>query len=255
MKAASQIKTRQVSVMLLKNKKILIVGGTSGFGKQVALQSLALGAKVSIIGRSKNKLKYFVNEQKSKSYALQGTVLDASEQDQLTAFFSKNNFYDHIISTLGGAMGGGFLDSQLADIRKAIEDKFFVNLQLAQAAVPFINAGGSITFTSGTGGHPSNASGAIVGNQAINTLVKGLALEMKSERKRANAVAPTWSPTGLWRNLTNEQLVQREKEVAAQTPLGRTAHINEVASAYVYLMSNDFITGQVLNVDGGVSAS
>lgn len=62
-------------------------------------------------------------------------------------------------------MGGGFLDSDIALIRKTIEDKFFANLSLARAAAGHISQ--SMTFTSGSGDHPQDASGAIIGNQAI----------------------------------------------------------------------------------------
>lgn len=71
---------------------------------------------------------------------------------------------------------------------------------------------------------------------------------------RVNAVAPTWTPTGLWNDLTPAALKETEKNVAANIPLKKVATTAEVASAYLYLMTNDFITGQIINVDGGTSA-
>lgn len=142
-------------------------------------------------------------------------------------------------------MGGGFLDNSVAAIRETIEDKFFANLQVAQLASDHLNQHGSLIFTSGAGGRPDNASGAIVGNQAINTMVAGLAVELAPDY-RVNAVAPTWTPTGLWRQLSNAQLTEQTAAVSASNPLKRVATPAEVASAYVYLMQNEFITGQVL---------
>ncbi|KGH64653.1 short-chain dehydrogenase [Oenococcus oeni IOEB_C23] len=239
--------------MKLTTKKILIVGGTSGFGRELALQVLHAGASVDIIGRNQTHLDGLLALPQVQQLPLHGWQLDASRPEQLQSFFNEHDSYDHLVSTLGGAMGGGFLDNSLAAIRQAIEDKFFVNLQLAQIAATHINSGGSLTLTSGTGGHPSTASGAIIGNQAINLLVKGLAIEM-APHQRVNAVAPTWTVTGLWRDLTPTQLQRQKQNVAAGVPLGRTAQITEVSSAYYYLMTNDFITGQIINVDGGISA-
>lgn len=233
-------------MMSLENEKILVIGGTSGFGKQVAIMAQHKEADVYVIGRDQervNELRYDEN--------IQGSSLDAQDENQLNRFFEKYGSFDHIVSMLGGAMGGGFLDSSVAEIREAIEDKFFANLQLAQIASKHLKKNGSLTFTSGSGGHPYDASGAIIGNQAINTMVQGLAVELAPDY-RVNAVSPTWTPTGLWRDMNSKQLAKQKTNVMENVPLGRVAKLDEVASAYIYLMENNFITGQVLRVDGGV---
>jgi len=235
-----------VSIMSLENDKVLIIGGTSGFGKEVAIMAQHKKAEVYVIGRDQervNELRYDDN--------IQGSSLDAQNKQQLEHFFDKYGSFDHIVSMLGGAMGGGFLDSTVDEIREAIEDKFFANLQLVQVASKHLKKNGSIILTSGSGGHPYDASGAIIGNQAINTMVAGVAVELAPDA-RINAVSPTWTPTGLWRDMDSKQLAKRKTNAVENVPLGRVAKIGEVASAYIYLMENDFITGQVLRVDGGV---
>ncbi|MFC6180950.1 SDR family oxidoreductase [Lactiplantibacillus daowaiensis] len=237
--------------MQLKQQRILIVGGTSGFGEVVAQQALAAGANVHIIGHTQAHVDAALQRLKATANAVAGTALDAQNASALTAFFDQAGEFDHVVSFLGGAMGGGFLDNTVAAIRQAIEAKFFANLQLSKIAARYLKAQGSLILTSGAGGHPYDASGAIIGNQAINTLVEGLAVEL-APNFRANAVAPTWTPTGLWRDLTAEQVQQQATAFSAGVPLKRVATKTEVASAYLYLMQNDFVTGQTLHVDGGV---
>jgi NAD(P)-dependent dehydrogenase (short-subunit alcohol dehydrogenase family) len=236
--------------MQLSQQRLLVIGGTSGFGLAIAGQALQEGANVQIIGQTAAHVSAAMTQLGASDH-LTGTALDAQDPTQLKAFFAAQPAFDHVVSMLGGAMGGGFLDNSVAAIRETIEDKFFANLQVAQLASDHLNQHGSLIFTSGAGGRPDNASGAIVGNQAINTMVAGLAVELAPDY-RVNAVAPTWTPTGLWRQLSNAQLTEQTAAVSASNPLKRVATPAEVASAYVYLMQNEFITGQVLHVDGGV---
>lgn len=237
---------------MFKGKTIVIIGGTSGFGLEVAHQIAEAHATIIVTGYNKMHMEMAVDELKASGADIKGYAFDATDEVQLTNFFSRIGMVDHVVSMLGGAMAGGFLDNDMATIRNAVEAKFFKNLQVAQICHGFIHEGGSLTFTSGTGGTPATASGAIIGNEAINTMVRGLSIEM-APKVRVNAVAPTWTPTGLWRSLTQDELAQQTQQVAAGIPLKRVAEIAEVASAYVYLMQNNFVTGQILNVDGGAS--
>lgn len=237
--------------MSLTDQNILIVGGTSGFGLTIAQQALEAGARVHIIGHTLAHVEQAKRQLTATETYLQGTAMDAQDQQQLRSFFEDRPAFDNVVSMLGGAMGGGFLANSVAAIRKTLEDKFFANLQLAQIASQHLNKQGSLIMTSGAGGHPYDASGAIVGNQAINTMVAGLAVEL-SPAYRVNAVAPTWTPTGLWRDLSPEQLAEQATAVSQGIPLKRVAAKAEVAAAYLYLMQNQFVTGQVLHVDGGV---
>ncbi|BAP84908.1 short-chain dehydrogenase [Paucilactobacillus hokkaidonensis JCM 18461] len=238
----------------LQDKRILVLGGTSGLGKQISVQSLVAGANVTVIGRNKTRLNKAVRDLNVVSPQVTGESFDVSDQRAFKQFLNGTTKFDHIVSMLGGAMGGGFLSSSVAEIRAAIEQKFFVNLIIAQTVVPYLNEYGSLIFTGGAGGHPYDASGAIIGNQAIKTMVEGLAVEA-APKIRVNAVAPTWTPTGLWRELDQQNLKANEVGMISQIPLKRVSKPQEVASAYLFLMQNKFVTGQVINVDGGISVN
>jgi NAD(P)-dependent dehydrogenase (short-subunit alcohol dehydrogenase family) len=113
--------------------------------------------------------------------------------------------------------------------------------------------GGSMTFTSGTGARPHEASATYVANLGLETLVKGLAFEL-APKIRVNAVAPTFMGTRtlFWKDVPVSELEPMQSGFADNLPLKRIATVAEVASAYVHLITNGFITGQVVAVDGGI---
>ncbi|WP_322049559.1 SDR family oxidoreductase [Paraburkholderia sp. J67] len=239
----------------LKGRRVVIVGGTSGFGFEIARMARDVGAQIVITGRDaqrRDAALAALTTPDTPAGSVRALALDVADDASLDAFFAQVDSFDHLVSMAGGAMGGGFLEAPLETIRGAIEEKFFANLRLARRAAPHLRDGGSLVFTAGSGGRAHNASGAIVGNDAIRTLVQGLAIEL-APRARVNAVAPTWTRTPLWRNVPASEVEAIEQRFAALIPLGRTAKVEEVASAYLFLMSNGFVTGQTLAVDGGVT--
>ncbi|WP_332238512.1 SDR family NAD(P)-dependent oxidoreductase [Sporolactobacillus sp. KGMB 08714] len=237
---------------MLKNKVILIIGGTAGFGKHVAMLAAQKGANLIIVGRHKEKLDSVKAELQQYGNQVEGHTLDVSKEEDLKKFFDSIGKIDHLVSTAGGFMGGGFLDAALETILKTIHDKLFINLRIARLAASHLKANGSMVFTAGSGGKPNNASGAIIGNDAIRTMVQGLAVEL-APRARINAVAPTWTRTSLYRDIPEEEVDQTQKLFSGMIPLGRTANISEVAMTYIFLMENSFITGQTIVVDGGLT--
>ena len=113
-----------------------------------------------------------------------------------------------------------------------------------------------MTFTSGTGARPHEASATYVANLGVSALVQGLAYEL-APRVRVNAVAPTFmgTATSFWRDVPATELERTQAEFAELVPLKRLGTPAQVASAYIHLITNDFITGQVVPVDGGVMLS
>lgn len=237
----------------LKDKKVLIIGGASGFGFQSAKTLLEKGADVKISSRNQEKLDKAIEKLKEISPNIKGQILDASDDESLRKFFKKCHNFDYMISMAGSFMGGGFLDSSYEAIYNAIDDKLFTNMKIARYAASKLNDNGAMVFTAGSGGRADNASGAIIGNESISTMVKGLAIELSKRKIRVNAVAPTWTKTPLWNHMTKEELEGTNKYFSETIPLGRTATIEEVSSSYIFLLENSFVTGQTLNIDGGLS--
>ena len=231
---------------------VLIIGGTSGFGLATARLAAAAGANLVLIGRDGAKAEKIAEDLCANGHNVSGHGLDARQPDALNALLDGVGPVDHAVSMLGGAMGGGFLSAEMDLIRATIEGKLFDNLALARLLAPRLRKGGSLTFTAGSGGRPDNASGAFVGNAGIALLTRGLAVEL-APALRVNAVAPTWTPTGLWRDVAPDDVAATAAHFADRIPLGRVAKADEVAQAYLFLMQCGFVTGQTITVDGGLA--
>ena len=85
---------------------------------------------------------------------------------------------DHIVSMVGDSMAGGFLQTAPQTMQHVLRSKFLTNWAIGRHAARTLAAGGSLTYTSGTGGRPHEISATYVANLAISALVQGLAHEM-----------------------------------------------------------------------------
>lgn len=235
----------------LKGKHIIIIGGSSGIGLQAALMAAQEGANLILVGRNPERLTEAAQAIHATGAQVQTHQVDAHDHGALETLFNDLPEFDHLISMVGDVMGGGFLNADMDVIRHVMESKFFTNVRIGQLAGAKVKAGGSLTFTSGTGGRAQHACASYVGNLGINALVEGLAAEL-APHARVNAVSPTWTLTPFWRDVPAEQVAQTRRHFEQTIPLQRLASMAELASTYLFLMHNDFITGQHIAVDGGI---
>jgi NAD(P)-dependent dehydrogenase (short-subunit alcohol dehydrogenase family) len=233
----------------LQGSTVVVIGGSSGIGYEVARQARHLGATLTITGRDAHRLEAAAETLDVADIA----VLDAHDGTALAAFFTGLAHVDHIVSMVGDSMAGGFLTTTPDIMRHVLHSKFWTNWMIGRHAATKLRAGGSLTFTSGTGGRAHDISATYVANLGLGALVAGLAYEM-APHHRVNAIAPTFmgTHTAFWKDLTAGQLEQRQAEFGKRVPLNRVGTVLEVGSAYIHLMTNAFVTGQVLAVDGGV---
>ncbi|MDZ4032841.1 SDR family oxidoreductase [Kluyvera ascorbata] len=235
----------------LQTKTVVIIGGSSGIGFRVAQLAAQEGANLIIVGRNRERLTAARSELSQMGVAVMTHEADVHNADALEALFAVLPPFNHLVSMVGDVMGGGFLNAPMATIRHVMESKFFTNVRIGQLAATKLLPGGSLIYTSGTGGRAQDACASYVGNLGINALVEGLAVEM-APSVRVNAVSPTWTVTPFWRDMPAEQLEATRQRFAESIPLGRTATIDELAQAYLFLLQNDFITGQHIAIDGGI---
>lgn len=236
--------------MDLIRKRILIVGGTSGIGLEAAKLLVKDGAEVIITGRDHEKLKKAVNETGASALS---PAVDATSRDALDLFFSKIGALDHLVITLSGGKGAGnFSELNLDDLRSGFEGKFWPQLNCLQAALPYVNKNGSITLitaVSATSRKPG-FSGLAAINAGLESMVPILAKELQP--LRINAISPGVIETTWWDQYpeaTRQQLFAKFKEAI---PAGRIGTPEEVALAIVSVIKLTYLTGHVLQLDGGL---
>ncbi|MBZ9812994.1 SDR family oxidoreductase [Mesorhizobium sp. CA7] len=228
----------------------VIVGGSSGIGLATAKRLVGPGMKVTITGRNEEKLK-------SAWKSLDGTVakaaFDATKPDEVRNFFERLGPFDHLVLAASGGKGlGPFATLDLADIGSGVDEKIRPQLSCLQAALPTLNKAGSVTFISAVSAQI--AAPGVAGIGAINgmllTVAPILAVELKP--LRVNVVAPGVIDTPWWDFLPDDQRQAVFAEYAGKTPVGRIGRAEDVAEAIAFLVSNSFMTGQVLTCDGGL---
>jgi NAD(P)-dependent dehydrogenase (short-subunit alcohol dehydrogenase family) len=233
----------------LRGSAVVVIGGSSGIGHEIARQAQALGAVLTITGRDASKLATSAQ----KLGGIQTALLDAHDETALEHFFTGLHPAAHIVSMVGDSMTGGYLTTTPQTMRHVLHSKFWTNWMIGRYAATTLQPGGSLTFTAGTGARAHDASATHVANLGLGALVAGLAFEM-APGQRVNAVAPTFmgTHTAFWTDIPTSELEQQQAGFSELVPLKRVATVEEVASTYIHLMTNTFITGQVLAVDGGV---
>jgi NAD(P)-dependent dehydrogenase (short-subunit alcohol dehydrogenase family) len=234
--------------MSLEGKKVVIIGGSSGIGLEIARQARAERASVIIVGRDAVKVS---NAAATLGGDARGIVGDAHDHAALEKFVAALHQFDHLVSMIGDTMAGGFLQTPLETMRHVLHSKFWTNLLIARFAAPLVRDGGSMTFTSGSGVRAQEAAASYVANQALAAMAQGLGSEL-GPRVRVNVVAPAFMDTALWRTKPRQDIDTRIRSYSQINPLGRLGTLEEVASAYIFLMLNTYTTGQVLQVDGGM---
>ncbi len=226
--------------------RIVIVGGTSGIGLATAKLFAARGARVAIVGRDGGKLAAALRSLGSSG---EGEAFDACDRGALDAFFGRIAPIDHLILAASAGSGAGpFAQMDARALRRGFEGKFWVHWHAAQSALPHIGEGGSITFVTAASSRKAGpgTSGLAAINGALESLTRTLARELAP--LRVNAVSPGVVDSPWWADKPAGMF----EAASRAAPLARPGHVDEIADAIAFLVNNRFVTGVVLDVDGGM---
>jgi NAD(P)-dependent dehydrogenase (short-subunit alcohol dehydrogenase family) len=249
-----------LKTMELAGKVCLITGGTSGIGATTAAAFARRGAHVAVAGRSLRKhslelLQAVAAEHGSEILYIQA---DAGSAEGCTGMVAETHAHwgrlDVLVHAAGAAVPGGFFEVTEESWMKAFDVHVHAVLWLARAAVPhMIEQGeGAIILIGSAAGH-RGCLGAIaygVVKGALPQFGRALARELADNNIRVNCVSPGIIRTPFQDSLTPEQV---ENNVKNRIPLHREGKPEHVASAILELVENDFITGEDLVIDGGMT--
>lgn len=236
----------------LKGRRIVVIGGTSGMGLAAAQQVAGDGASVVVTGRTLEKIERI----RKDNPTLKAESVDASSPEALSAFYQSLGAFDDLVLSVSGAKGAGpFSTLNTSELLAGFQEKFFAQFRAAQAALPFLKRDGSLTFITAISARAANpgTAGLAAINGAIEAMVKPLAKELRP--LRVNAISPGAVETAWWDRLPADIKDSLLQQTAASSMVGRNGSAEELGSAIAFVISNGFVSGTILEVDGGLHLS
>jgi len=232
-----------------ENKRVVIIGGSSGIGLAVAEESASQGADVVIVSSKVERVQEAI---KSIGGDVRGEAVDVSDEKAVESFFTNIGTFDHLVFTAGDSLQLQKLaDTDLKHARRAFELRYWSVLATVKYGSPQIRNGGSIVLTTGVAGQRPHSGWVIAASVcgSIEALTRALAIELAPIR--VNAVSLGVVRTNLWQNMNSSEREQLFESVGKRLPVGRVGEAHDIAQAYLFLMQEGFSTAQTVVVDGG----
>jgi NAD(P)-dependent dehydrogenase (short-subunit alcohol dehydrogenase family) len=196
-----------------QQQTVVVIGGSSGVGLETVRRMAAAGARVIATGRDDGKLRDAVG---GLGAYVSGAAFDARDRGALDAFFARSGPVDHLVLTLSGGEGGSIT---------------FVTAISARNALP-------------------GTAGLAAINGALEAMIGSLARELKPSR--VNAVSPGLVDTPWWDRVPPALKDDLFRQQVQTLPVGRVGRPQDVAHAIQFLIENGYVTGTVIECDGGL---
>jgi NAD(P)-dependent dehydrogenase (short-subunit alcohol dehydrogenase family) len=248
----------------MSTQVVLITGGLTGIGRAAAVAFAKNGAKVVVAGRRDEAGKALAQELRSLGAEAEFINADVRKEDEV------RNMVDQTIARFGRldvAVNNAATEGQVGPITDQTAESFAATFETNVLGVVLsmkhevramqAQGSGSIINISSTYGHRGAAYASIyVGaKHAVEGITKSVALELAKSGIRVNAVAPGPTDTGMLTRFTGS--AENKAALVKKVPLDRLGLSEEVADGIVFIASDGakWITGAVLNVDGGMTAN
>jgi NAD(P)-dependent dehydrogenase (short-subunit alcohol dehydrogenase family) len=234
----------------LRGQRVVVVGGTSGMGLGAARAAASAGAEVVVAGRRPVAERDVAPPAAGR---IEHAVVDVTDEASVRAMFEAIGRLDHLFvtATPRASSPRAFLDQDVAAARAFVDGKLFGSWVCARQAAPRMGGGGSITFLTGGAAVRPRAGQSIVtaAFAALEALSRALALELGP--LRVNTIRPGLVDSDMWSFLDDAAREELRRKVRETFPARRIGTIDDVGHAAVFLMTNPYVTGAVLEVSGG----
>jgi NAD(P)-dependent dehydrogenase (short-subunit alcohol dehydrogenase family) len=229
---------------MLKNKKVIVVGGSSGIGLATAEMAKAQGADVVIASRNAERVKAAADKIGAK-----GIPADVTRDDSVVDLFRAAGPADHVVVSAAQLRTGPFKTVAMKDVRATLEGKLWGAWRCARAAE--IKPGGSLSLVSGFLSIRPRPNSAIVSvaNGALESLTRALALELAPVR--VNCVSPGIVDTPIRAAMPEAARKEMLEKAAAALPVKRVGLAEDIARQILAFMENGFMSGSIVYLDGG----
>jgi NAD(P)-dependent dehydrogenase (short-subunit alcohol dehydrogenase family) len=230
----------------LKGRTVLVIGRGSGIAQAVTLAVRAAGGTVIVAGRDRHALQASYDD-----LGVTAEQVDLTDEASVAALATRVGSVDHVVSTASARARGpvGGLDPAVVSV--SFQTKVIGPLLLAKHLAGGMPADGSFVFFSGSSARKPEGGMLAVGttNAAVDALVRGLAVELAPIR--VNAISPGTVDTGAYDALGQQQKAALFAARSAHNPAGRIGTSDDIAAAVIFALTNTFLTGVSLGIDGG----
>jgi NAD(P)-dependent dehydrogenase (short-subunit alcohol dehydrogenase family) len=235
----------------LRGERVVIVGGTSGMGLSAARAAALAGAAVVVAGRRAMQERDVTS--RDETLAFEHMVVDVSDEASVSEMFEQVGHLDHLLITAAPRAGSrsSFLDQDVRTAQEFMNGKLFGSGACARYAAPNMRRDGSITFLTGcTSVRPRRGATMVTATfAALEAFSQALALELGP--LRVNTIRPGLIDSDMW-NFLDEPARERLRAKTRETfPARRIGTPDDIGHAALFLMTNPYVTGIVLEVSGG----